>query len=54
MTDREISQAFDKLVKNEDILAKYRFFFLNDGLDEFEGARDISQHSLAMKLKAWT
>ncbi|KAK1760247.1 hypothetical protein QBC47DRAFT_2646 [Echria macrotheca] len=53
LTDPEIYRAFENVVNNEAILAKYRVFFLVDVLDEFEETRDISHYSLAMKLKAW-
>lgn len=53
---REISVAFENLMKDVDVFERYRLCFFIDGLDEFEQDPSIQMdtyYSLAKKLESW-
>lgn len=55
--DTEISDAFEILMKDKEILSEFRLCFFIDGLDEFEQdyrLQSETQATLAMKLNKWT
>jgi hypothetical protein len=55
--DTEISDAFEILMKDKEILSEFRLCFFIDGLDEFEQdyrLQSETQATLATKLNKWT
>lgn len=58
LDDGTISEAFEKLMEDRDILQEFRIFFLIDGLDEFTEDvkvqdQDENHDTLAEKLRTW-
>lgn len=54
LKDRDISDAFDKMVQSKLLLEKFRICFFVDGLDEFEPTGHGGHDSLARKIRTWT
>jgi hypothetical protein len=51
--DKDIRQAFQKLIQYTEIYETHRFCFFIDGLDEFEETRQISKKHVVDLLKSW-
>jgi hypothetical protein len=54
LTDKEIREAFSRLISNQTLYTNHCFCFFIDGLDEYEGTYQEDPKTLVELLNSWT